>query len=569
MRKKNLFVYALASLAMFGCSQSNLTDDDDGGKGGGVKGEEAWIVLNVQKSISGRALNGNDTHNGTADEGNVKTVKAIFFNGFSDANIVSDIVDLTMDASGNAGNPGANDAFKINTNSKSVLIVINPTSALSSVTKGMSYNAVNKITTASVDDVTKENGTGNQDYFLMTNSKGGLEPSESDGTDKDISNYLHATKADAEAATPLTLKVDRVVSKVRVDAASTTSDVAAISDIEWTLNVTNKKLFPVSKRLYSWRETKYGSAIRVWSDQYFLGSYRIDPNYDNALTPWSNQTLYKAEYNYYTDATSSSITWIKADKTIDSGDSDDNIPNYAYCLENTQNKEGNYYAYSTQALLKATFLPKKYTMPNNAADDAGQETSKDWMSINSAFYRYTTLLAWIEAELTNKYSNVASIDNYETKITTAFHTYLSGLGGGITAPTIMDKAAFEAAVAGGKTAAQIVTDTKDAFATLQTAVEAATNKSSASTADVKYYTGGINYYQIMIKHDDTEEVSNELGEFGVVRNSLYDITVSKIDNPGTPSIPDPDPNTPDEAKNWLKVKIEVNPWTWYKQTEIL
>lgn len=205
-------------------------------------------------------------------------------------------------------------------------------------------------------------------------------------------------------------------------------------------------------------------------------------------------------------------------------------------------------------------------MPNNAADDADQETSKDWMSINSGFYRYTTLLAWIEAELTNKYSNVANIDNYETKITTAFHTYLSGLGGGITAPTIMDKAAFEVA---GKSATEVVADTKAAFAALQTAVEAATNKSSASTADVKYYTGGINYYQIMIKHDDTDEVSNELGEFGVVRNSLYDITVSKIDNPGTPSIPDPDPNTPDEAKNWLKVKIEVNPWTWYKQTEIL
>lgn len=567
MRKKNLFMYALASIVMFGCSQSNLADDDSGGNSGGVKGEEAWIVLNIQKTVSGRSLNSTDKHDGTTDESNVKTVKAIFFNGFSDASTVSDIVDLKMDNSGNAGTPTANDAFKINTKSKSVLIVINPTATLNAVTKGTSYNVVNKITAASVDDVTKENGAGDQNYFLMTNSKGGLEPSEMNGTDKDISNYLHETKKAAETATPLTIKVDRVVSKVRVDAATATSDVATISDIEWTLNITNRKFFPVSKRQYSWFDTeKRTDATRVWSDQYFLGSYRIDPNYDNSLNPWSNQTLYNAEYDYYTDFTANTINWIKADITIDSDDPGQNSPKHAYCLENTQKKEGNYYAYTTHALLKAKFLPKKYAMPSGAADDTGQETSEDWMSVNDGFYRYTTLLAWIETELTNKYSNVANIDKYETKITTAFHTYLSGLGGGITAPTIMDKAAFELS---GKTALEVVAETKQAFKDLQADVEAATNKSSASTANVKYYTGGLNYYQIMIKHDDSDEVSNELGEFGVVRNALYDITVSKIDNPGTPTIPDPDPNTPDEAKNWLKVKIEINPWTWYKQTEIL
>ena len=32
----------------------------------------------------------------------------------------------------------------------------------------------------------------------------------------------------------------------------------------------------------------------------------------------------------------------------------------------------------------------------------------------------------------------------------------------------------------------------------------------------------------MIKHDDTSAVTNELGEFGVVRNSVYDINVKKF-----------------------------------------
>lgn len=43
----------------------------------------------------------------------------------------------------------------------------------------------------------------------------------------------------------------------------------------------------------------------------------------------------------------------------------------------------------------------------------------------------------------------------------------------------------------------------------------------------------------MIKHDDTSAVTNELGEFGVCRNSVYDINVKKFNNPGYPAIPDP------------------------------
>ena len=38
----------------------------------------------------------------------------------------------------------------------------------------------------------------------------------------------------------------------------------------------------------------------------------------------------------------------------------------------------------------------------------------------------------------------------------------------------------------------------------------------------------------------------------------------------SPSIPDPDPITPDEEEDrYLSIKIEVNPWTWYSQVEPL
>ena len=73
----------------------------------------------------------------------------------------------------------------------------------------------------------------------------------------------------------------------------------------------------------------------------------------------------------------------------------------------------------------------------------------------------------------------------------------------------------------------------------------------------------------MIKHDDTTAAMNALGEFGVVRNSVYDVHIGSISNLGYPEIPGPDETKDEEDKAWLSVKIDINPWTWYTQTEHL
>ena len=103
---------------------------------------------------------------------------------------------------------------------------------------------------------------------------------------------------------------------------------------------------------------------------------------------------------------------------------------------------------------------------------------------------------------------------------------------------------------------------------------------------VSYYKGGVNYYPIMIKHDDTDQVYNEYGEFGVVRNSVYDVHISKVNNPGYPNIPEPDPGTngriyclplvkwnAKKEKNEFQKSYEfTNRWStddWYWDTYIL
>ena len=61
----------------------------------------------------------------------------------------------------------------------------------------------------------------------------------------------------------------------------------------------------------------------------------------------------------------------------------------------------------------------------------------------------------------------------------------------------------------------------------------------------------------MIKHDDTDKALNELGEFGVVRNSVYDINVNKFNNPGYPEIPTPGTDPDEEDGSFLAIQINV------------
>ena len=59
----------------------------------------------------------------------------------------------------------------------------------------------------------------------------------------------------------------------------------------------------------------------------------------------------------------------------------------------------------------------------------------------------------------------------------------------------------------------------------------------------------------MIKHDDTDKALNELGEFGVVRNSVYDINVNKFNNPGYPEIPTPGTDPDEEDGSFWRSRL--------------
>ena len=532
---------ALASMAFVACSNEDIVpvvEDIDYGVVTDPTGE-AWVAMAIKtpSQANSRGLNNPDYQNGTAVESELKKVRAIFFTADVDPEVTADItltnaeagVDATGQPTGSAGT-----AFKVPATSKRILIVANPSSTFQNdgvnnkwIT-GTKYSVVNAALTNTAASISSTNG------FMMTNAKGDLEPSVTDagatlGDPKDLSLY----KTDAGAkANPLAINIDRVVAKVRVTITQTSAK-ADISDAKWVLNTTNKSYYPLSKRTPTWLEQQNvpTGGFRAPFDQYKKGSYRIDPNY----------TSHAGAYNVYDETHDEVANPIPWHLTTES----------EYCLENTQNKAGNTHDNTTQILVKAKYMPKEYkTADGQTTTD--QEISKDWMMIDGGFYTFTTLMDWIEAELNYKYlSNHPDPSIITTPLTTALNKYLDDIGvTAITLPATADAAAIALL--------------KTAFTAKQAAVELEDDR--AKTVGVlTYYKGGYSFYKAMIKHDDTNLAVNELGEFGVVRNSVYDITVTKFNEPGYPTIPPvtADPDEDDDLR--MSILIDVNPWTWYTQ----
>lgn len=533
MKTKHIFTAVVALSLCVACTNEMVVENNP--VTNPETDEQAWMSLrfSMQNQAGTYAPNGNEL--GTADETRVDSAIIIFFDN---ALNVVDFVPLGAAERGIpgqiSGSPG--DAFKVHKNAKYLMAVINPPASYpSNWPTGTSYATVNAAVTEAVGSITSLSKG-----FMMTNSKGYLEPSSSTGDLVPLTLYYSANQAETN---PCVIRVDRVAAKVRLYTSGFTAAYASVSNIQWVLNVTNRQYYPLSQRV----KTYVNASVPTDPYAALLGTYREDPNYNNSGNVWGTMS-YDNNYNYYTSA-SISIPWVNPCDAATPG-------NPLYCLENTQRAADNYHAYTTQILIKAKYLPNAYTKKDGTTTNT-QGNGGDWIQIFGTPYTYATLMTYISAELTAKYAQTDPA-LYNTPICNAFNAYLSDPSVNIGAVSIPNTS--------GTVAQTII----NAFANKQTAVESNANK-AATVGKVMYYAGGICYYKVMIKHDDTDAEENKLGEFGVVRNSVYDARITHFNNPGYPVIPNPDPTTPNDPDNasWLAVQININPWTEYTQVEEL
>lgn len=345
------------------------------------------------------------------------------------------------------------------------------------------------------------------------------------------------TTNESAAQSAATIYVERGVAKVTMTAFSEmnvkglTGDKVTIT--AWDLDVTNKKSYPVHN------VDNYDSYGDYWDDIWEVERFTsghptfnrahwgIDPNYSTI----SNDKKYIDDFNY------------KA-KTYDfSGAGDATAPKY--CLENTFSLGHMYQNQTTRVIMKATYVPSGLT--------AGE-----------TFYMFDGKSGYFtEGTLTTQIS---------TAITNAGYTATD-----FSLPlTDMKKAGKHLLTANDITKTSGSVEVNDEFLGKVNAALGLSDNKKIST-----YYEGVSYYIARIKHfgdaltpwnsgDPTygtgaEAKKKYLGRYGMVRNNWYELQVNSISNPGSPDVPEVNPDSPDDEGDKYYINCSVRILSWAKR----
>lgn len=345
------------------------------------------------------------------------------------------------------------------------------------------------------------------------------------------------TTNESAAQSAATIYVERGVAKVTMTAFSEmnvkdlTGDKVTIT--AWDLDVTNKKSYPVHNvDNYDAYDSYWGD---IWEEARFTSGHTtfnrahwgIDPNYSTI----SNDKKYTDNFNY-------------KPKTYDfSGAGDATAPKY--CLENTFSLGHMYQNQTTRVIMKATYVPSGLT--------AGE-----------TFYMFDGKSGYFtEATLTTQIS---------TAITNAGYTAED-----FSLPlTDMKKAGKHLLTANDITKTSGTQNVDETFLDNVNAALGLSDNKKIST-----YYEGVSYYIARIKHfgdaltpwnsgDPTygtgaDAKKKYLGRYGMVRNNWYELQVNSISNPGSPDVPEVNPDTPDDEGDKYYINCSVRILSWAKR----
>lgn len=345
------------------------------------------------------------------------------------------------------------------------------------------------------------------------------------------------TTNESAAQSAATIYVERGVAKVtmtafsEMDVKGLTGDKVTIK--AWDLDVTNKKSYPVHNvdnyDSYGdywgdiWKEARFTSGHTTFNRAH----WGIDPNYNTI----SNDKEYTDEFNY-------------KPKTYDfSGAGDATAPKY--CLENTFSLGHMYQNQTTRVIMKATYVPNGLT----AGDTFYMFDGK------SGYFTEGTLTTQISTAITNAGYTAT---NFSLPLTD------------------MKKAGKHLLTANDITKTSGSVEVNDEFLGNVNAALGLSDNKKIST-----YYEGVSYYIARIKHfgdaltpwnsgDPTygtgaEAKKKYLGRYGMVRNNWYELQVNSISNPGSPDVPEVNPDSPDDEGDKYYINCSVRILSWAKR----
>lgn len=424
------------------------------------------------------------------------------------------------------------------------------------------------------ESLSEENLTNNGFYManapLASVAGGATDPAGAKiNTLATLDGKIKEKESEAKSA-PAQIYVERGVAKVTMQNTSTTpttvtgstkSDGTSSVDFKitsWVLDNTNKKTYLVRSTdgFNDWTSLASNSPTLLAANKYrFVGS--------NAVADHLYRTYFAKDANF--DQTGNTAAFAAGDLVtntnptfVDKFGND----NPQYCFENTFDAACQKDQYTTRVLIKAKL---------NSGDtfyvfNGDQNTIYPIDKVKNEIKKYYLIEneAWIKANVTPATGkSEVNGDDLDVEITDA--------AGKVSITNITFKSGV----------------TVSSSATVPTNYDEVLKR----IGSIDEYKNGESYYFVRIKHfgddmtpwnkDETTKPSassiypvdhqaeNYLGRYGVLRNNWYDIAVEGVKGLGSAVVPMVTPNTDDELKSYIAVKINVLSWAKRSQNVVL
>ena len=595
MKKFTMLSSVLASALMLTVASCS-SEDVAGGDAQNGKGTTSYLAVNIENVGSAPASrvynqNGGTYENGTDAESKINTVRFYFFNGDGTPYLLVNN-DATQQTSVNyleqtVVKEGDDQDHTAETKTKAVLVLKGETKAVpASVIAVINPKVLENTTTLKSGTMTlselRTSATGTKFYdenngFVMSNSV--YESAGQDVCSTPVANHVFAT-SEAALKQPVDIYVERVNAKVnaRIDATYKRDGETTpawtknteegqykdkyqikVGDIEvttyedtrsLTASSTTKK-YPVYAVVQGWQLADANGKAEVCKQiktSWYAG--------DLGINPWTTSDYHRCFWSKSVPFNTGEVEGVNRPvnpkfEDIKQSLSDEFSTTPVYTLPNTPDEVVENPKTSSNTLTKLIVAAKLvYKDKNNTYHPAqvcqyrgltylGEEAVKK--QIVGGFARYFKKTT---TESGDVYKSIEASD-------IAFKTVVPG------SPESSEVKNYEVVATLASTVGDLYVKNGDAWTIApKDDVNAALAKETAQVRS----TDGATYYYTPIKHLGD---AGKLGEYGIVRNHSYQVTIQNIKGFGTPVYnPDQkiDPMIPSDENTYLAASIKVLSW---------
>ena len=582
MKKFTMFSSVLASALMLTVASCS-SEDVAGGDSQNDKGATSFLAVNIENVGSAPASRSYQQGDGTYEDGTdaestINNVRFYFFNGDGTPYLLVNknsekqpvnFLDQTVETDGNDHDHTAETKTKavlvLNGETKavpaSVIAVINP-EVLDNTTLKTGTMTLSELRTSAIGSKFYDNTNG----FVMSNSV--YESAGQDVCSTPVANNVYATPDEAKQK-PVDIYVERVNAKVnaKIDA---TYKREGETEWAWTTNADGKcqiKVGDIEVTTYAENTNAIPTTNTYPVYAVVQGWQLADANGKAEVCKQINTSWYAGELGIspWTTSDYHRCFWSKSVPFTSGAQGGANHPVNPKFEDINQSLSGDF---STTPV---------YTLPNTPAEVIANPTTsannltklivaaklvyKDGDTYKPAQvcqYRGLTLLG----EEAVKKHIAGGFAQYFKKTTTATgDVYKSIEASDIAFKTVSGSSEvkdYEVVATLASTVGELYV--KNGETTYNTVTKEAVNAALAKeTAQVRS-TDGATYYYTPIKHLGD---AGKLGEYGIVRNHSYQVTIQNIKGFGTP-VYDPtkviDPMIPSDDNTYLAASIKVLSW---------